>query len=276
LALHKGDSVVWQLNYREEDRKPHFHPLRTLGGADLTELRPDDHPWHRGLWFSWKFINGLNYWEEDRKTGVSQGTTELASCKVEPQADFSARITMRLSYHPPGAAEVLAEKRVLEISAPDARGAYHINWKSEFKATQAAELTRTPLAGEPGGKSWGGYAGLSLRLAKSARGCSFGSDRIAPQKEAKGAHGSDAKWFACTLPDRGKGGISIFDNTANPSTTRWYVTPGMPFMSPAVLWQKPLQLAKGESLSLAYRVLVFSTAMERSALVAEWKRCTAK
>ena len=29
----------------------------------MTADRPPDHIWHHGLWFSWKFINKVNYWE---------------------------------------------------------------------------------------------------------------------------------------------------------------------------------------------------------------------
>ncbi len=28
--------------------RPYFHPLRTLAGKEVTNIRPDDHPWHMG------------------------------------------------------------------------------------------------------------------------------------------------------------------------------------------------------------------------------------
>jgi len=63
IALLNQGKVVWKLNYDRNEDKPYFSPLRTLNGIDLVLERPDDHPWHRGLWFSWKYINGINYWE---------------------------------------------------------------------------------------------------------------------------------------------------------------------------------------------------------------------
>ena len=82
LALLTGTNVIWQIVADPAQGKPYFHPLATPGGTLLTDLRPTDHPWHRGLWFSWKFINGLNYWEENRQTHSSEGATELVEEEI--------------------------------------------------------------------------------------------------------------------------------------------------------------------------------------------------
>ena len=51
-------------------RRPFVHPLRTPAGHVLTVDAPDDHPWHHGLWFTIKFVNGENFWEEYDEYGV--------------------------------------------------------------------------------------------------------------------------------------------------------------------------------------------------------------
>jgi len=61
LALFNGGAVVWQLSYAKSEGQPYFHPLRLPDGMETAALRPADHPWHRGLWWSWKYINGVNY-----------------------------------------------------------------------------------------------------------------------------------------------------------------------------------------------------------------------
>ena len=165
LALVRGEQVVWQFNYKKEDGKPYFHPVTIAGGDPVTDLRPADHFWHKAIWFSWKTINGVLYWEEDPKTGKSPGETEVVDVQATPRDDHSARFELALSYHPPGQPAVLVERRIVEVSAPTADGAYHIDWQSTFTAGEAdVVLDRTPIAGEPNGVSWGGYAGLSLRL----------------------------------------------------------------------------------------------------------------
>ena len=257
LALLNGERVVWRHIHDAKQSKPCFHPLSTLDGTVLTELRPADHRWHLATWFSWKFINGLNYWEENPKTGLSAGLTEIGAVTVKKGADFSAVIEFRISYNPPGKAPLLEELRTLRVGAPDAAGNYVIDWKSEFTAQEAGDLGRTPLPGEEGGKAYGGYAGLSVRVSKALRHWSY---RDSEGRE-NGSHGKAARWleFAGKLPDGGEAGISMFDHPSNPGyPTKWYENRGMPYFSPALLFDKGMSLAKGEKLSLSYRILVQS------------------
>src|SRR5580658_7929000 len=85
LALKQGGQIVWRFNFGTNESKPGFHPLAVAGGPTLSCYRPKDHPWHRGLWFSWKYINKVNYWEESRKTGLPDGITDWRAPVVETQ-----------------------------------------------------------------------------------------------------------------------------------------------------------------------------------------------
>lgn len=82
-ALFYGDQIVWQFNYGPKLDVPYFHPVATVSGQVLTWARPPDHVWHHGLWFSWKFINDVNYWEFDPKTGRPNGRTAWSNVEVE-------------------------------------------------------------------------------------------------------------------------------------------------------------------------------------------------
>ena len=55
VALVQGERVVWQFHFGTNDTKPCFYPVALPEGPDLVWHRPPDHPWHLGLWFSWKF-----------------------------------------------------------------------------------------------------------------------------------------------------------------------------------------------------------------------------
>jgi len=257
LALFNRGKVVWKLTHNKKEGKPYFHPLALTDGSVLTWLRPGDHKWHRALWFSWKKINQINYWEEN-KQGISQGTSELVDVKVKPQKDFSARIEITMSYHPPGKEEILAEKRFIKVTAPDKKGIYKIDWLSVFTAgKEKVVLDRTPIQGEPSGSKWGGYAGLSLRLAQSMRQ----SQQVLNSNGLTNAqtHGQKAHWLDMTgKSESGRiGGITVIDHTQNlrhPSP--WYVAQGMPYFGAALLFDKPLILPAGDSLCLRYRIIV--------------------
>jgi len=275
LALLNHGRVVWQHNHRKSEGKPYFHPVSLIDGTELTWLRPPDHPWHRALWFSWKFIDRLNYWEEDRKTGHSQGRTELVKIEAKAASDHSARIEMTLSYHPPDKPAVLTEKRLIAISAPGKEGRYHLDWQSTFVAADAdVVLDRTPIKGQKGGKGHGGYAGLSARLPRDT------SDWQVVDSEGRRdtkAHGQKARWLDFSAEtESGPAGVAILDHPQNlrhPSP--WYVTmsTGVPFgyFSPAVLFREPHTLRAGQSLALRYRVLIHPGRVDRAHLDGEWK-----
>jgi len=279
LALKRGETVLWQYHYGADEPKPHFHPLALPGGAVLTDLRPKDHPWHLAGWFSWKYINGINYWETDRKTGKGAGRTEIADVKVAPGKDFSATFALDLRYQPWGKPTVLTEKRTVRVSPPGADG-YHIDWTAIFTAGEHdVVLDRTPLPHEEGGKGWGGYAGISLRLAAATRGWTFldSEGRQYHQKMGKDAkimHGLAARWidYSGTAPDGAAGGVAIFDHPANlRHPSKWYVDAKMPYFSPALLFDRPHTIPAGKSLTLAYRIVVHPGPGRTEALEKRWQ-----
>jgi hypothetical protein len=276
IALVNHDRVVWQLSWPKGPGKPCFHPVALADGTVLTWLSPPDHPWHRGLWFAWKELNGVNYWEEDPVTGLSQGTTEVAAVRVAPADDRSARIEMELSYHPSGKPEVLAEKRTLEVSAPDGAGRYRIDWRSAF--TAGAEDVHLK-----GGTAGGGYAGLSVRIAGSTGQWrlldSEGREDVPAGGVGKNTHGERARWMDFSLADTATGrtgGIAVLDHPSNlrfPSQWHDVMDDKIPFgyFSPAPLWSEAYTLPAGKELVLEYRVLIHPGRLEGSEIEAEWR-----
>ena len=239
LALLQTGQVVWQFNYGANAAKPCFHPLALPGGPVLTWDRPPDHPWHHALWFSWKFIDGVNYWEEDPKTAAAQGRTTWREPLIETRPDFSARIVTDLSYQPANGPAVLTEHRVVEISPPDNEGACHQDWTMTFTAAEkAVVLDRTPLPGEPEGRSWGGYAGLSVRFAKEMQEARALTPN-GPVDFADGKYRGKAAAMDYSGVFAGReAGIAILDSAANiNSPSPWYAVSGnsMRYFSPAVI-----------------------------------------
>jgi hypothetical protein len=252
LELRNGGRTVWRACFDPKDPKPFVHPLATVDGEVLTAFRPADHVWHHGLWFSWKYINGLNYWEENPKTGQSQGRTELTAADAAARPDYSATLTQQLSYHPPGKPALMTERRTLVFGKPDASGGYAIDWTGEFAVgAEPVVLDRTPPPTQ-GGPGWGGYAGLSLRFPPGIKGWSFTtSEGIATAAEG---HGKPAKWVDFSSP---AAGVTIIDLPANPRhPAPWYLSDSLPFFGPSPLFSEPMKLAAGERFTLRYRVVV--------------------
>ena len=262
IGLSNHSEVVWQFNFNNRLGKPYFHPLN-VGKTTLTCVAPPDHPWHLGLWFSWKYINGVNYWEymNDYKTPEtgyrSEGVTELQIKEFVRNKDFSADVRLKLNYHPIKGAVALSEERSLHISSPLKDGSYYIDNEHLFKAlSDSVILDRTPILGESGGQSWGGYAGLSVR---------FNQDFNTPEiiSDSDSTKFWKGNWFSMgfnTLSG-GKAGLAMMQHpkfTAN--STSWYAIKDtkIPFFyySPAILFDRKIILKKGETLNLKYRVWV--------------------
>jgi hypothetical protein len=274
VTLLNNSKIVWQHHFDKAEGKPYFHPLSTIDGSVLTALRPEDHPWHRAVWFSWKYINGLNYWEEDRETGKSEGITELKSVKTKLDKQFGAEFNLELSYHAPMGADLLKEERTIQMSAPDNDGSYFMDWESSF-TTLADEvaLDRTPLPNEPEGKSWGGYAGFSARLSIQL----WDVKTINDSGETENLHGKSSRW----LTYQGKNlktesvSMTIFDHPSNMNhPSKWFISndPSTPFyyLSPALIFDQKLILKKGEKLHLKYRLLVSSGEVNQEKININW------
>ena len=105
----------------------------------LTRDAPDDHPWHHGLWFTIKFVNDENFWEE---------TTPTACCATSttPRSTGSGPTGRRWSSSTSAARPTSTSRRRLRH-----RPRHH-----PAPAVDGV-LDRTPFT------TWGGYGGLALR-----------------------------------------------------------------------------------------------------------------
>jgi hypothetical protein len=262
-ALMTGDQIVWRFNYGTNESKPCFHPVALPGGPELTGYRPADHKWHCGFWFSWKYLNGINYWEEDPKSSAAAGRTEWKNVKIETRPDNSARIQMDVIYHPATSQDaVLTERRIVEVSAPARNGQYHFDWDATFSAgAKDVLLDRTPLPNEPDGKPYGGYAGLSFRFAKDLTDIvAVASNHDAPisYTENRFRGKATALDYSGKIRDS-EFGVATLDHPQNLNApSPWYVIndPVLRFYTPAVLCYGPYTLKAGESFRLRYRTVI--------------------
>ena len=128
--------------------RPHVHPLTTPAGAVLTVEAPADHPWHHALWFTIKFVNGENFWEEYGEFGTLR-TTEVARVDdgVPALIEWIA---------PDGDTVRLSEVRTITTHRVD-DDAYAIDWRERLTVPDDTVLDRTPFT------TWGGYGGLTFR-----------------------------------------------------------------------------------------------------------------
>jgi hypothetical protein len=284
ISWKDGSAIVWRFNFDPKNGKTFFDPLGPVGGASLTNRQPRDHPWHYGLWFSWKYINETNYWEEDRTTGQAVGKTSWGSPVIDARPDGSATIHLDVTYTNQRGHVDMIESREIKVSAPAKDGGYLIDWHARFVVgTDGALLDRTPLLGEPKGQVNGGYAGMSIRMAGpplvmtplSTAGplTEFKSSRARPNVPAVAFNFADAD-------GKTAGAFAFMSDPANAGENApWYLindpSPARPFFfaCEAILAPKPIQLAAGAQMELRYRFAISHDAWTPETLLAkqaEW------
>ena len=158
LALHGKDGMVWRLNYGAEYPHFHFDHLSPSGGANAAWASPPDHVWHYGLWFSWKFVNHVNYWEIPRDgDGYPKGRTVIEKFEILDKSDDGVKIQIHQGLYPAEGESLLASERVeLSIETPRPDGSYFIDWRLECTAMADMEFSASDK----------GYGGLSLRASR--------------------------------------------------------------------------------------------------------------
>ena len=256
VRLVRDGAVAWNFEIATPEGRPFFHPLTLPGGRSLTAARPTDHVWHLGYWFSWKFINGVNYWEPadaERKGCEPAGATRVVKEEVKIDGE-DCTVDLRLEYGPRGASPVLAEKRRIVIDPPDAKGGYTITTRHTFTALADVTLDRSEPWGSVASGKWGaGYAGMTLRLADDAAAA------LAVRGYAGGTTPGDCTarettFLDFTDPATGEG--VTFTQLKAPPSARFYLWPDKRMINPSVVYTGPLTLKKGETLELAYRLAV--------------------
>ncbi|MDR1497607.1 MAG: PmoA family protein [Puniceicoccales bacterium] len=278
IALLSGGKTVWRFHADPaKNCKPYFDPLGVVGGPSLVLPKPADHPWHLAHWFSWKYINGVNYWEEDKR-GVARGETFWETPEKELRPDGSAIITIKLGYRPRNkkstpASFLLKEQRTIAISAPAPDGSYYLDWTQLFTAEKDVKLDRTPIPGEKGGVSFGGYAGLAVRFSnklKDVRTVLTNTEKVRNRDrehafvDVKGAEGAEQNGVI----DGKEYGIAIFPHPNIPRSGDWYIIQqkNFTYLNPAFLLSGPFTLKAGETLTLRHRVYVHNGRWDKETL----------
>ncbi len=248
--------------------KPFFHPLSTPSGHCLTLFEPHDHVWHRGLWFTIKFINGENFWEEHEPYGTQQ--TLLPPSVTHEENGSIVVSSSQLWERPNGAGAVFHENRQFHYVLLSG-DSYALDFETALTAQADLLLDRTPFT------TWGGYGGLVFRGNRNWQQTrllfSDGSTSDRPL-------GIFADWADLSGKLDGgpnlTGGVALLDHPQNlrhPSP--WYggTGPGH-YINAAFLFHETMNVARGETLRFRYRVLVHDGIWEQEQLHAAYEAYT--
>lgn len=242
--------------------RPHLHPVRTLGGRAVTDVRPEDHRWHLGLSVALQDVDGWNFWGGRtfaRDRGYvdldDHGRIEHASFPSARADGFDERLRWRS-----GDDEVLLEESRSVLARPVESG-----WELWLTTTLANATEREIALGSPAtnGRTGAGYGGVFWRLPPVTEPHVFTGTATGESE----VHGTVTPWLAWTDRD-----FTLAWTGTDPATRAdpWFVrVDGYPGVGSQLAPVTPVRLAAGESLTRGLRALIADGALEANR-IASW------
>ncbi len=239
--------------------KPFCHPVRDAQNNVLTARSPLDHFWHRGIWFAWKFVNGVNYWEERDAVFGRQITIDPPIIALIPNQPNAVQWTNEIAWQDTRDGDAptvrLRETRQILCTFHENQSVLTLDWVCEQTAQEDVLLDRTPYT------TWGGYGGIVARTTQAVHKQKI---RFDDNSETDRPLGEPHLWGGMegqldTL-ENGEAwmGLVLMPSPRNrrfPEPFYGGVKPFVNFYGPAPLFHEPLALQKGEVLRHAVRVL---------------------
>ena len=249
--------------------RPYLHPIRTLGGVEISATRPADHCWHHGLGFPIPDIDGLSYWGggtyihgEGYVMLENHGT--ITTDSLERPLD-SAGVDQELSWWDLGGQVKLRELRQiryapLEVPSsqiPGSRNGWELFWTSSLTPAKGSVSLGSPGTN---GRENAGYGGFFWRLPVCSN-VSIWSDRAEGEDAVHGSIAPYMAWsasFAATPGHNGDATLVLVPNDEVSAKDPWMVRlTAYPGIGSAVAWKERTEIAEGSTLVRGFRIGVF-------------------
>ena len=272
LVVTAGDVEIATYVYRpdapaSEAPKPYFHPLLTLSGGPVTNYRPWDHRWHKGLQFTWSHVSGQNFWggptfEPDQPGNGyvrrdNLGRIEHVSFDKVAVDGVVERLTWVTS----------TEERWCEEQRSFGFDAREEGWAIDFATTLTNVSSQSLDFGSPTthGRPDAGYTGLFWR---GPRAWTDGAIWGAGGTDGEVMMGRPADWIAYAgLHDGIDGGATVLffaGSSSAPVPLKWFARSSQfAALAASPSYDEEFTLEPGEVLELRHRVVVLDGACDR-------------
>jgi hypothetical protein len=250
-------------------RRPYLHPVYTLDGACVTDCRPTDHPWHKGISMTLSVVNDQNFWGGPTyRDGRYQHLENVGEVLHEGWTKLEAwqegiNIGQQLLWRTAAGAPWLKESRMISIDIvplPYHSPHWCITWAMAFENISGQPLHLGSPATE--GRANAGYTGLFWRGAPEFQQAVAGdSSDDSCDWPPDNYNGTAAPWLGLRYP----GGnhplkmSMMFENAqwAGVLPIKWFVRaqeyPGVAF---SFTFDQPMTLEAGGRFTLRNRIYV--------------------
>lgn len=250
-----------------ETPKPYLHPLRTLGGSTVTGFRPEDHPWHHGLFFGMPRVGEHNLWGGGTYLGPDRGYEILTDQGRIEHVDLATPATgsavdHRLRWYGHDGEVLLDEERSLR--AGDAGDGWRLGWRSALTNRTASELPLETPAQR--GRPDGGYGGLWLRLAT---GVTFEGTYVDGRPTGESGVAGGSLVAQCRAVDGAPFTVALATGRQWTGGTHWVLRlDDFPALGWGPAYADGLRIAVGGTLVLDHRLVVLDGHPEVAGVIA--------
>jgi hypothetical protein len=241
----------------------YFHPFQTPKGIVITDVAPDDHKHHRGIFLAWLEMHGkkdADFWGWGRYAPMEKRqivNREAANHKESTviKNDWMADGETLLKEELKASARIDGPASVLDL-------VYTLSADADLKLPKWA------------------FSGFCLRMRKDGKAEAFNPDGPvklpAPNHMKPESDWPAASWYdyTLTLPDGTVVGGAVIDHPKNPPPL-WHNAMSIRMLNPCIVAPKEMVMKANEPLVLRYRVVAHDSPASKELLdklAAEWAK----
>lgn len=227
----------------------YFHPVVTPKGTTVTDVAPEDHRHHRGVFLGWVEVEGSrkgDFWGWGEPAPTANRKIVNRSIEAPPPVLGSARLRAVNDWQAEGTTLIREDLRAI-IGFHS--GATLMDLAIQVSAADAdVKLAR-----------WA-FGGFAIRTRKDGELTPIGPggrmDRQPPRHTDPESNWPDAPWYGLhlKLADRKEATVAVVGRWNNPTTT-WHVVAGIGLINPCITAPAAVTLRPEKPLVLRYRVV---------------------
>ncbi|MDI5977168.1 DUF6807 family protein [Amycolatopsis magusensis] len=277
-VLRAGDREVAAYRWRPDPGlpatvapRPHLHTVRTLGGVEVSETGPVDHPHHLGVGVALSDVDGTNFWG-GRTYVRGQGPRWLDDHGSQRHLRFTRRescgFTELLDWVDRDGQTVARERRTVIARRHQASrlpGCWELDFT--FRLDAPGRVPLTIRSSHTKGRAGAGYGGFFWRApASSIRRRVF----TAEGDGEDAVNGAAADWVALSGTSPSGRAWTLIFTQSGPDRDRWFARErDYPGIGPGLAWERPLNTG---SVTRRIRTVVADGRLDRRTVAALIRR----
>ena len=225
------------------ERAGYVHPLYDLQGNVLTEDMPEDHPYHRGIFWAWHqiVVNGKNVADGWTSENISFEPGKMQVTKFPTNTILSSQLTWKVADSGKSLLNIINE--VSRINIYKAKEHYRV---IDFNIHLQPLVNDIMLGGSDDAKGYGGFC-LRIKLPENIQFI-YGDSLVTPQETAVMA----GPWMDFKMNDAG---IAVFGYKDDSEKHPWILRKAKSMQNVPYPGRTPAAMPT-EGWSLNYRIIV--------------------